>query len=280
MLDLKGIGATGVKVPAIGLGTWQMGGTHAADYSRDRESMAAIEKAIDSGLSLVDTAERYGEGHCEELVGQAIKAFDRDRVFVVSKVGPEHLRHDDLVRAAKDSLKRLDTSRIDLYLIHAPNPHVPLAETMRAMEELVEHGLARFIGVSKFDVSLMEQAQACLSRNVLAANEIEYNLLSRGREKDVIPYCEEQSIAVIAYRPLARPAAGSGLPHGELLRGVGDRYGKTAAQVALNWLISMGPVFAIPKASNAGHIEENAAAMGWRLSAEDIASISSYYSVV
>lgn len=261
-MDLKTLGRTGIKVPAIGLGTWEMGGGSSVDRSHDEEAIRAIRKAVDLGMYLIDTAERYAAGHCEELVGEAIKPFRRNDLFIVSKVWLTHLRYDDVLKSAEGSLTRLNTDWLDLYLVHFPNPEVPLSETMRAMEKLVERKLVRFIGVSNFGVSQIREAESYLSGTGLAANQVDYSLLVRGRERDVLPYCQERQISVMAFKPLARPSGDNGLPYDKFLRDIGERYHKTAAQVALNWLIRRGPVIAIPKAANLSHLEENAGAMG------------------
>ncbi|MDI6806258.1 MAG: aldo/keto reductase [Candidatus Aenigmarchaeota archaeon] len=272
-MDVKELGRCGVKVPAIGMGTWGIGGYTTRDTTHDKEAIVALRKGIELGLYLIDTAEMYGNGHCEEIVGEAIKPFPREQVFIVSKVLPEHLCYNDVIKAARGSLKRLKTNFIDLYLIHSPNSRVPLKETMGAMEKLVGDGLVRFIGVSNFDVTEMEEARNYLSTNDIVVNQVEYSLLERSIERDVLPYCIKNQITVMAYTPLAKGE----LARNKFLREIGEKYGKNPAQVALNWLISKENVIAIPKAINLRHVEENVGAMGWRLSKSDVESISSYF---
>ncbi|MHA1596075.1 MAG: aldo/keto reductase [Candidatus Asgardarchaeia archaeon] len=225
-----------------------------------------MRKAVSLGMWLIDTAEFYGAGHAEEVVGMAIEAFDRDEVFVVTKVWHTNLRYNDVIKAAERSLKRLKTDYIDLYLVHWPNPNIPLRETMKAMEKLVEDGMVLYVGVSNFDVSLMEEARSYFSHTDIVANQVKYNLLDRNVEKDVLPYCQEERITLIAYTPLEKGL----LANDPFLSEIGKKYGKTSAQVALNWLISKDMVVAIPKAIEMEHIEENAGAMGWQLSEEDM----------
>ncbi len=272
-MDLKELGTTGIKVPAIGVGTWEMGGDFDRDTTGNNEAIRALRRAIELGMYLIDTAEMYGAGHAEELVGEAIKPFPREQVFIVSKVLPENLHYADVIKAAENSLRKLQTDWIDLYLIHFPNPQIPLGETLEAMAKLVERNLVRLIGVSNFDVSQMEEARSYLSKGKIVTNQVDYSLLVRSIERDVLPYCEQQQMTVMAYRPLARGE----LPRNKFLQEVGKKYGKTAAQVALNWLIAKEEVIAIPKAVNLDHVAENASAMGWRLSQDDIERISAYF---
>ncbi len=196
-MNFKQLGRTNVKLPAIGMGTWEIGGARERDESHDKEAIKAIRKAIELRIYLIDNAEMYGAGHCEEVVGEAIKPFPRENIFVVSKVWHNHLHHDDVIKAAENSLKRLQTDWIDLYLIHSPNPRIPLRETIGAMEKLVERNLVRFIGVSNFDIGQMEERKSCLSKNEIVVNQVEYSLLDRGIEKDVLPYCTQQQMTGI-----------------------------------------------------------------------------------
>lgn len=272
-MDLKELGKTGIKVPAIGMGTWGIGGYTTRDTTYDKEAIKALRKGIELGMYLIDTAEMYGKGHSEEIVGKAIKPFSREKVFIVTKILPEHLHYEDVIEAVRGSLKRLKLDFIDLYLIHWPNPKIPLKETMKAMEKLVEDGLIKFIGVSNFNVAEMEEARSYLSKNDIVVNQVEYSLLERSIERDLLPYCIKNRITVMAYTPLAKGR----LARNEFLQEIGRKYGKTSAQVALNWLISKENVIAIPKAINLSHVEENAGAMGWRLSKTDVERISSYF---
>lgn len=269
----KELGKTGVEVPAIGMGTWGIGGYSSPDTTSDREAILALRKGIELGMYLIDTAEMYGGGHTEEIVGEAIKPFAREQIFIVSKVLPENLHYADIIKAAENSLKRLQTDWIDLYLIHFPNPEVPLSETMEAMEKLVERNLVRFIGVSNFNVNQLKEAKSYLSKAEIVVNQVEYSLVNRNIEGDILPCCMQQQITIMAYTPLAKGR----LTRNEFLREIGEKYKKTAAQVALNWLIAKENVIAIPKAVKVEHLKENAGAMGWRLSENDIESISSYF---
>lgn len=256
------------------MGTWGVGGYFEPSYSRDREEVEAMKKGIELGMTLIDTAEIYAKGHSEEIVGEAVKDFDREEIFIVTKVWYTNLRYDDVLKSAKQSLRRLKTTYIDLYLIHWPNPQIPLRETMKALEKLVSLGLVRYIGVSNFTVELVEEARSYLSKEDVVANQVKYNLLDRRIEADILPYCKRERITIMAYTPLAKGV----LARDKFLESIGLKYGKTAAQTALNWLICDENVIAIPKASNLKHVEENAGAMGWRLRREDYELISEKYS--
>ena len=244
-------------LPTVGIGTWML------DQARREQAVEALHAAIEFGFALIDTAEMYGNGTVEQIVGEAICG-RREQVFVVSKVLPANASYDGTLRACERSLQRMDCARIDLYLLHWPGA-LPLSETMRALETLVERKLVRFIGVSNFTVPELQEAQGALRHTRLACNQVLYNLTSRGIERNVLPYCLEQEIAVMAYSPLC---------HGEfpkpntagclILEEVGQRYKRTPRQVALSFLLSHG-VFAIPKSANAAHVRENCGGAGWEL---------------
>jgi len=264
----------GVKIPVLGVGTWKMGGEMVADRAYDKEAVLAIKTAISLGMTHIDTAELYGNGHAEELVGEAIKEFDRETLFITTKVKWSNLRYEDVIEAAKRSLKRLKTNYIDLYLVHTPNRSIPIEETMKAMDYVAENELARFIGVSNFSVEQIEEAQQH-AKNKIVANEIEYNLLVRDlgqhtkdMESKIIPYCQKNGIVVIAYRPLANGELAK--PGIRLLDELSEKYGKTQAQIALNWVISKPNIVTIPKTVRIAHMKENLGAIGWRLSKEDM----------
>ena len=173
--------AKGVRIPALGMGTWGLGGTTLPDRSRDGEDIAALRAGIDLGMTHIDTAEMYAAGHAEELVGEAIKPFDRRSLFVPTKVWRTHLRYEDLIDSMKASLRRLGVDYVDLYLIHWPNPEVPLKETMMALEHRVEEGYTRFIGVSNLSTSLLAKAQSHLKDHCLVADQVEYSLAEQGK---------------------------------------------------------------------------------------------------
>jgi len=203
ILDFKEI-ACREKISVLGLGTWRIGGSENADYSKDEEEISTLRKGIELGMVHLDTAERYGAGHCEEIVGRAIEPFTRRDLFVTTKVWHNHLKYDDLIKSIKASLKRLQQDYVDLYLVHWPNQNVPLKETMRALENCVIEGYTRFIGVSNFPLNLFMEAQTYLKEEKLVANQVKYSLVDQGPVKSLVPYCVENDVTLIAYTPLSR----------------------------------------------------------------------------
>lgn len=267
-MEHKELGTTGVKLPEIGLGTWQY-----------RGGVEPLRKGLALGAFLIDTAEMYGT---EQVVGEAARAW-RDQVFIATKVSGNHLRYDDVIEAAEQSLKRLGINCIDLYQIHWPNPSVPIRETMRAMETLVDLGKIKFIGVSNFYLENLKEAQACMTKHRIVSNQVKYSLLQRGIEEDMLPYCEKNQITILAYSPLGRGELTSkSLLHRRsalnVLQNVAWQTGKTMAQVALNWCISKPNVIAIPKSDRTERVVENCQASGWRLSPDQITALNRAFS--
>jgi diketogulonate reductase-like aldo/keto reductase len=265
----------GFKIPSLGLGTWLIGGGFEADYSKDKENIEIIKQAIRLGYNHLDTAEMYGNNHTEELIGIAIKDFDRKKLFITTKVTNTHLKYNDLITSCKKSLERLQTNYIDLYLIHAPNKDIPIEETMKAMDYLVDNKLVKNIGVSNFTLEELKEAIK-YSKHKIVANQIEYSLLTRniGRygnnknmELETIPFCQENDIIIMAERPIER---GLLLNTHPLLDKLSEKYNKTKSQIAINWLISKKNIITIPKSSNIEHLKENLGSLGWNLDKTDI----------
>jgi len=251
-------GWTNIKVPVVGQGTWKMG----------REGLEALRRGIELGMTHVDTAEMYTGS--EEVVADAIRD-RRNEIFLVSKVLPSNAAYKATLRACDASLKRLKTDYLDVYLLHWWSGADPIAETMRAMEELVAAGKIRHVGVSNLDIPHLKQAQKALTGARIVCNQVLYHLRSRGIEHELIPYCESQDIAVVGYSPFGQgdfPAANS--KQGRALEKIASRHGKTPRQVALNFLARRKSVFVIPKASHPDHVRENAGATGWKLDEEDL----------
>lgn len=265
-MDFKKI-AGGVEISALGLGTFGMGEGRAAGTSDDEGDVEAIRLGIELGITHIDTAERYASGHSEEVVADAIEPLERRDLFITTKVWRNHLEHDDLLSAMEASLKRLRQDYVDLYLVHWPNPEVPLEETMGALEYCAEEGYTRFIGVSNFSAELIAEAQSHLKEHTLVADQVHYSLAEQDPSAELLPYCQGNDIILVSYTPLARGKLAR--PGNMVLDELAEKYGKTQAQVSLNWLISQENVVAIPKASNPVHLRDNLGAVGWMLDNED-----------
>jgi diketogulonate reductase-like aldo/keto reductase len=210
----------------------------------------------------------YATGKSEEVVAEAIKG-RRDKVFLATKVSPEHLHYDDVVFSCGASLRRLGVSHIDLYQVHWPNTSIPIGETMRAMESLVHAGKVRYVGVSNFSVQQTEEARASLSGTDVVSNQVEYSLTSRAVEKDILPYCEKEKLSLIAYSPLAKGR----IPPFRVPKELLSKYKLTAAQAMLNWVTRSDKVLAIPKAADIAHLEENASSVDVRMAESEYAQI-------
>ena len=259
----------GFEMPVYGLGTWEMGGRKEVDpNSDDQTDIEAIKYAIDSGITHIDTAENYANGHSEELVGKAIKGYDRNKLFIVSKVGRTKLKHDDLIKSVEESLQRIGTNYLDLFLIHAPSLEIPIEESMRAMNELYDEGLIKNIGVSNFTVERFIEAQK-YSKTKIVANQLHLNLKYRETErKGLIKFCQENDIMFIAWRPVQK---GLILDNNiQILNEMCKKYGKTPSQIAINWLISQKNIITLSKTRNKSHLDENLGAINWEMENTDI----------
>jgi len=299
-MEYRELGRSGIKVSVIGLGTWQWG-SREWGWNRlygERDVEAAFQKGLELGINFVDTAEVYGRGRSEEILGRTVHGF-RDQVVIATKVWPWNLSYGKVLRSADRSLRRLGVDVIDLYQIHWPNRLVPIRSTMKAMKKLVETGKVRCIGVSNFNVKRMKAAQEALEPIELASNQVKYNLLDRGIEGELLPAALNSKITIIAYSPLAKGLLTGKYTTGakpnsfvqrasprfsqrnlakfrethKLLKEIGEAHGKTPAQVALNWLIRKENVVAIPGAKRPVDVEDNAGATGWQLTQTEITSM-------
>jgi diketogulonate reductase-like aldo/keto reductase len=250
----------GERVPALGLGTWRMGESGA---TRGREA-EVVRQGLDLGLTLIDTAEMYGEGGAEEVVAEAI-AGQRDEVFIVSKVYPHNASRDGAIAACERSLARLGTGTIDLYLLHWRGTY-PLSETVEAFERLKRDGKIRYWGVSNFDESDMAELLALAAGGSCAANQVKYHLGQRGIEWRLLPQMQQRAIPVMAYSPLGQ---GDLLGDATLAR-IARRHGTAAATIALAWVLRHDNVIAIPKTADPNHLKEIVAAIEVNLGAEDL----------
>jgi len=254
---------SGEAIQVLGQGTWKMG----EDSRRRADEVNALKLGLDLGLTLIDTAEMYASGGAEEVVAQAI-AGRRAEVFVVSKVLPSNASRAGVQRACENSLKRLRTDRIDLYLLHWPGS-VPLAETVEAFEALRRAGKIRHWGVSNFDTEDMEDLAGLPDGGNVQTNQVLYNLVRRGPEFDLAPWSRKRGIPLMAYSPVEQGA----LARNTGLDAVAARHNATAAQIALAWVMQQEGVIAIPKASSQEHVRQNVAALDIKLTPQDIADL-------
>jgi diketogulonate reductase-like aldo/keto reductase len=257
----------GETVPALGQGTWQM----AENSSRRTEEVEALRLGIELGMTLVDTAEMYGEGAAEKLVAEALGDW-RDRLFLVSKVYPHNASRQGVLQACDRSLNRLQTDRLDLYLLHWRGG-VPLEETVAGFEELRCIGKIRHWGVSNFDVDDMEELFRIPGGENCAANQVLYNAARRGPEFDLIPWMAEHRMPLMAYSPIEQGR----LPRAGVLQRIGQKYGVSPFQIALAWLLQKPDVIAIPKASSPDHVRDNHRALEIGLGPEDLEAIDAEF---
>jgi diketogulonate reductase-like aldo/keto reductase len=254
----------GESVPAYGQGTWHMGETR----TRFAEEAAALKLGIDLGVTLIDTAEMYGNGVAEEIVAETAQG-RRDKLFIVSKVLPYNASERGAIEACERSLRRLKTDRIDLYLLHWRGSY-PFAETLAAFDKLKQQGKIRHHGVSNFDRRDMEEWVKAGGGDTVASNQILYNLTRRGPEWEVIPWCRRRSVSIMAYSPIEQ---GRMLGHKGLAEIAARHDGATSAQVALAWLLRRDGMIVIPKAGRTEHVHENVGALDLRLTDQDLADL-------
>ncbi len=260
----KELGKTGEKISAVGIGTWQM--------DRTDNSINVIKEGIRAGTNFVDTAEYYRN---EEMVGRAISG--ETDIFLATKVFPNHFRYDRLIKACENSLSKLKVSQIDLYQLHWPNPRVPISETMRAMEKLMDDGKIRHIGVSNFDLAQLKEAQSSMKKYEIVSSQVEYNPMVRYVEKELLEYCNSEKITTIAYSPLKHGSAISALSgDGNPFAKIAESHKATVPQIILRWLISKEGVVAIPKTSRIQRAAENVSSQNIDLSSSELKDIDEF----
>jgi myo-inositol catabolism protein IolS len=304
-VKFRTLGKNGPKVSRMGIGVWQASDLWKGD---DEQIVRAITKSHEIGVNLVDTAEAYGNGHSEQVVGRALRDIGREEFVVATKVHGANLRYDERQRAAAASMKRLGVNEIDLYQVHWPDPweQIPLSETMKALEKLYAEGKIRAIGVSNFAVRDLEEARSLLSRTDIVSNQVRYNFLQREIEEEVLPYCRKNNITVLAYSPLAQGALTGKYDRGHVPRGdirdenklfatknieqiekvnavlasIGRRHGCSVSQVALSWLLSNQIVVPIPGAKNEAQAEENVGSTNQLLTNAELTELDTAYELV
>ncbi|MEY8598568.1 aldo/keto reductase [Mammaliicoccus lentus] len=262
-----------MSIEPIGLGTWKMGD----DSNNHQDEIDAIQFAINQGANVIDTAEMYGDGASEELIGEAIQSYDREKLYIISKVHPENASRDKVLTSIDNSLKRLRTDYIDLYLLHWKSQY-PLEKTISAFEEAKNLGKIKEWGVSNFDTSDMKHLLSLPNGHECVANQVRYNIGDRGIEYDLKPFMRENNIALISYAPIARgDKLGKNLTKSPVLLELSRKYEVDVFQILLAWNIRDGHTLAIPKSSNKLHIENNMGASNIHLTEEDIQKIDSEY---
>lgn len=262
-----------MSIEPVGLGTWKMGD----DSNNHQDEIDAIQFAINQGANVIDTAEMYGDGASEELIGEAIQSYDREKLYIISKVHPENASRDKVLTSIDNSLKRLRTDYIDLYLLHWKSQY-PLEETISAFEEAKNLGKIKEWGVSNFDTSDMKHLLSLPNGHKCVANQVRYNVGDRGIEYDLKPFMRENNIALISYAPIARgDKLGKNLTKSPVLLELSRKYEVDVFQILLAWNIRDGHTLAIPKSSNKLHIENNMGASNIHLTEEDIQKIDSEF---
>jgi len=258
---------SGQSIPTLGLGTWRMG----EDTRQRPTEIAALQQGIDLGMTLIDTAEMYGEGGAEEVIAEVI-ADRRSQVFLVSKVYPHNASRRSVIAACERSLKRLQTDYLDLYLLHWRGS-VPLSETLEAFQQLQQAGKIRDYGVSNFDLDDMEEAITLDGGSAIATNQVLYNLMRRGIEWDLLPWCRQHHLPIMAYSPVEQGR----LLKQPALKTIAQQRNVTPAQIAVAWLLHQPDVIVIPKSSSIAHVKENRAAADLHLTADELEALDAAF---
>ncbi|MEI8337806.1 MAG: aldo/keto reductase [bacterium] len=265
----------GFSIPEYGIGTWEMGGKYERDISNDDAlDIKSIQDAISLGVTHIDTAEIYAGGHTEEIIAEAIKSgnIDRTKLFITSKASGDDLSYDGIINSCKESLKRLGTDYLDLYLLHWYGENFSLEISIKALNDLKDQGLVKNIGVSNFGVDHLRDAMR-FSKSPIVCDQVHYNLRVREAQyTGLLKFCKENDVMVVAYRPLEKGAIMQ--PITEVLDEMSRKYNKTPAQTAINWLISQENVVVIVKSRDNKHLEENLGSLGWKMSPDDVEKLS------
>jgi len=298
MVEYRELGRSGIKVSAIGIGTWQWGSKiwgYSKTYNED-DLLESFSKALELGLNFFDTAEVYGNGKSEEILGRCLRKVKREEVVIATKFSPTRFTENGIKKALENSLKRLGTSYIDLYQVHWPNPLVPIEKTMKVLEKLWSEGKISAIGVSNFNLKQLIKARDSLSKTDIMSNQVQYNMLKRNIEKDLLGYCLREKITIIAYSPLAQGSLTGKyskmnkpkdlvrrsnpyftsrklekiVPLIDTLRDISDKRGKTVTQIVLNWILRWDHTIPIPGVKRVSHVLDIAGSMDFRLNDEEL----------
>jgi len=273
------------KVNPIGIGTWMMGGGWYADakvpysnYENDNIEIDSIKYSINKGQNHIDGAELYGAGHTDELIGQAIKDFNRSKLFVASKIHRSHALRISIVPTTIDILRKMQTQYLDLLYIHAPFPEIPIKEYILGLNDTVDSGIVRNIGVSNFNIDQLKEAIS-ISQSPIVANQIRYNVLYKTEaDSEMIEFCKKNNTMIVTYRPVERKLLADNTTNQTVLK-ISKKYNKTPAQIALNWLVMQDNVVSVPKASSKQHIDENLDALSFEIESDDIEELNQITSI-
>lgn len=263
----------GFSIPVLGKGTWMTNiGRKPHESLRDKKRIQEIKEAIEQGISYIDTAERYANGYVEKLISQAIKGFNREKLFLASKVSSDHLDYDSVISSAKASIKRMQTTYLDLYLIHQFNPETDLSETMRAMDFLIEKKMIKNIGAFNFTVEQLKQAQS-YTKNKIVANQVQYSLLQHEQENhEIIEYCQKHDIMIISSKPFQQDLLSPKTR--KQLEELANKYGRTPSQIAAAWLMAQPNTVVLFKLNTINQIEKILDASHVKLDKNDMEKFS------
>ena len=261
--------STGEQIPILGFGTWRLGGTRHPDYSEDQSITDHLKQAIQLGFTHIDTAEMYAGGHTEELVGEAIRDFDRSSLIIGTKVWQSNLRYSDVINALHQSLQRLKTDYVDIYSIHLPSPHIPMSETFKALNELVTQGKIRHIGLSNFNVHLATIAQQLSDTPIVMIQSPASLYNQKFIKSGLLQHCQDNKLILAAYSPFERGEI-FGNPH---LEEIAHKYGASPAQIALRWLLQTPQTMVYLMSLNPAHLQQNIDALDLEIANEDLKSL-------
>ncbi|MFG1519754.1 MAG: aldo/keto reductase [Thermoplasmataceae archaeon] len=304
-MEYKNIGKSDLRVSVVGFGAWQAGGRGWGTDFTDNDVIKAMKYGFENGVNYIDTAEIYGSGHSEEVISRALEGYRREDIIIATKVAPPHFRKDDVINSCDRSLRRLNTSYIDLYQLHWPDSSVPIKETISAMEKLVDSGKVRYIGVCNYPLAKLQEVLEALSKHDLVSNQMRYNLIQREVETDLVPFMRNKSISMIAWSPIAKGLLSGkyspgNLPRDEIrqrdslfskenveklmpliekIREIAVSRSKTPSQVALNYLICQES-FVIPGIKSTDQLMENMGAADWRLTDGEVSELQRASSIV
>jgi aryl-alcohol dehydrogenase-like predicted oxidoreductase len=268
----KDLGSTGLRISVIGQGATHVGSLARHDADKAKQRIRGWQIGIELGMNFIDTADLYGGGLSEKLVGRALKGL-REKVILATKFNPNvEDTYSSIKKAAEDSLFRLNTDYIDLYQIHFPNPFVPIEQVVTALTSLVADGKVRYVGLSNYSIVDLQQMEDILSPGI-TSNQVEYNLTDRSAENEILPYCQKRGITMIAYSPLGQGNLSLGSNNLRSLKAIADKYRKSIFQVVLRWLVSKPQVIAVTKAASIKHIRENAESADFLIDPDDLAVI-------